>query len=316
MLDIIRKKASAWGTKIIFGIIIVVFIFFFGYNRISQRYKGAKGNIVAKVGSASITRPEYQMAYDNTYKMYQNIFKTPDGNLPEGVEKSVSATALNQLIQQTVIQQIGEKLGAGPSEFELADTIRNSPVAKNDRGEFDPLLYKQRFLPYFSQKFNLDYEHLVAGDIIAQKVRDIFASSAKEADPRPLYDLQNTKWNFEVSAFDTEALAKAGKSAKPNKFGGVTISSRSQLFPEDVGAAAWGKVFSLTPAKPVLAEPIKVADKWYMVKLTKLEKPTDAQWEKGREDFIKQIATQNEQSLFQSWISAALKKSNVKKYIE
>lgn len=317
MLDIIRKKASDWGVKVIFGIIIIVFVFFFGYNRISQRYKGARGGtVVAVVDGTNITRPEFQLAYDNTYKMYQNIFKGKEGEaLPEGVQKSVKNTALNQLIQQEVIKSLGEKLDIQPTNLELAESVRNSPTAKNEEGQFDPYLYRHRFLPYFAQKFNMDYEDLVRSGLLTQKVQDIFALGSKAPLAKGFYDMEKTKWTFKVTEYDNEDLAKANKGGKPKKVGPINISERGQIFPADIDIETWEKVFTLK-TKSKSAAPINVSGKWYVVKTVKIDLPQNSQWEKDKETYFKTISSRNEQELFQTWISSLLKTAKIKKYIE
>ncbi len=315
MLDIIRKKASAWGVKIIFGIIIVVFIFFFGYSRMSKDRGGAK-YVVARVNDTAITRPEFQMAYDNAQKMYQNIFKAQEGGeLPEGIEKSIRGSALNQLIQQAAIKQVGDKIGVEPTSFELADTIKRSPVAANERGEFDPILYKQRFLPYFAQKYSMDYEDVVKQDMTVQRVNEIFGLAKDAPDARELFNVERTKFTFGVQEFANEADAKANKNGKAVKTDPVTVRDREKIITGDIGISSWEKIFSLKP-NTGLSEPVKSGDKWYMVKLVKVMKPTDAEWAKERQGFEADLTDRTGREIFQTWISAYLKDAKIKTFIE
>lgn len=307
MLDIIRKKASAWGIKIIFGIIIVVFVFFFGYNRISQRYKTGKGGIAAKVNGTVITMPEYQLAYQSTSDMYKKIFKSADGEtLPDGVEQSIRSTTINKLIQEEIVHELGKKLDTKPTKEELADAIKNSPVAKDEAGQFDPFLYKQRFLPYFFQKYNIEYESLVSGDLMIQKVNDLFDSAAKDPLAKGLYNLEKTKWTFEV----------AEKGGKPKKVGPISISERGQLFEGQPELADYQKVFGLRNPKDSVKDPIKVGDKEYSVKLVKLEEPTNDTWLKEKEGYIKSLNNKQRQEFFQTWVSALQKNAKTQIYIE
>ncbi len=316
MLDIIRKRAADWGVKVIFGIIIIVFVFFFGYNRISQRYSGGgKGaKIVAKVNGTVISRPEYNLAYENTKRMFVQMFKQPEGEpLPEGLEKNVRLTALNQLIQQTVIKSLGDKLGLEPSRTELVEAIRNSPVAKDETGKFDPYLYKQRFLPYFAQKYNVDYEDLVANDITGEKVRDVFGSFAKVADAHELYNLDRTKWTFEVAEYDSEDAAKTKSGGKSKKVGPIKISENGQIFPSEPDVSVLENIFKIASAN---TGPYNVGGKWYTVKLISVDRPIDSQWEKDKDEFIKSSNITAEQEYFRSWMSELTKNLKIKKYIE
>ncbi|PIR17579.1 MAG: hypothetical protein COV46_03680 [Deltaproteobacteria bacterium CG11_big_fil_rev_8_21_14_0_20_49_13] len=318
MLDIIRKKSADWGVKVIFGIIIIVFVFFFGYSRMSQRDKGARGGtVVARVNGEIITRPKFQLAYDNTYKMYQNIFKGKEGEpLPEGIQKSVTATTINQLIQQSIVDQLGNKIGVGPTDMELAEAIKNSPAAKDENGQFDPYMYKRRFLPYFSQKYNMDYENLLKEEIIIQNVQSVFKTEEKAPFAKPLFDMSNTKWTFDVTEFDNEDLAKAGKQGKTKKVGPVSISERSQIIPSDIDVEVWDKIFTLRTEKGAPAAPVQAGEKWYVVRPLKIDLPQEAQWQKDGETFQKTVATQNGQEFFQLWISSLMKDAKIHRYIE
>ncbi len=315
MLDIIRKKASAWGVKIIFGIIIVVFVFFFGYSRMSEDKGGGK-HVVASVNGVAITRPEFQMAYDNVYKMYQNIFKVQDGgNLPEGIEKSVRNSAVNQLVQQAAIREIGQNIGLQPTSFELADTIKRSPAAANEKGEFDPILYKRDFLPYFAQKYGMDYEDAVKQDMTVQKVSEIFKLAKDAPDAREVYNIEKTKFTFNVQEFTSEADAKANKKGKVVKTEPATVRERGTVIPGELDISLWEKIFSLKP-NDSLSEPVNAGDKWRTVKLVKIVKPTDAEWEKEKQDFEAELTDKTGREIFQTWVSAYLKDAKIKNFIE
>lgn len=315
MLDIMRKKAAAWVTKLIFAVIIIVFIFFFGYSRMASRYKDG-GSIVATVNGQNISKAQFQIAYENTLQMYKNIFKTGDGQLPEGVEKSVVTATVNQLVQQQVIENYGDKIGLEPTELELAEAIKSSSVARDENGQFDEFMYKKRFLPYFAQKYGMDYEYLVKGDLLLQNVQDVFRSAGKAPFAREEYNKNNTKWTFEVSEFDNEAAAKGNANGKAKKVGPINIAERSQLFPATSSEEAWHKVFTLNTGSAALNDPIKAGDKWYRVKIAKIDLPTEASWQKDAESFIATQSTAAERDLFQTWVSNLLKKAKVKTHIQ
>ena len=58
MLDILRKGAQSWGIKVVFGIIIAVFVFSFGVSRLQDH----SGTAVATVNDAPIQLREFQEA--------------------------------------------------------------------------------------------------------------------------------------------------------------------------------------------------------------------------------------------------------------
>jgi len=315
MLDLIRKRAASIIVKVLFGAIIVVFIFFFGYNQISKKSGGGGGSgVVASVDGINISGSEYQLAYDNTYQMYQKIFKgKEDEPLPESIEKSVKATALRQLIQQKMIERVGKKIGAEPTKLELSKVIMSLPIAKNSDGEFDPILYKQRFLPYFSQKFNLNYEEMVKSDLLLNRVNSIFGSAGKAPLAKVSYNMENTKWTFAVIEFDTEDDAKLNKNGKKRTVDPITVSERNRVLPVNPGFEAWEKLFKLSINEQ--SEPIQSGEKWFAVKLTAKKEPTDKEWEKDKKEYVDKLISQNEQQFMQIWISSLMKDADVKTFI-
>lgn len=318
MLDILRKKAQTWFTKVVFGIIILVFVFFFGYNRISKKYGSAGKNVVATVNGHVITRPEFKMAYENVYKMYQNAIKIEgkeDNELPPELEKSVRKTALNQLVSQVVENNIGRKLGLAPTDEELVDVIRRSSVAKTENGEFDFYLYKTRFLPYFSQKYGIDYEYVVANDLLEMKVRSLFDLFAKasEKEVRDAYNLENTKWTFDVLESDS---AKGLAKAKAKKVGPVSIGERNNILPGEPLMDVWLKVFGLTKDHPALAEPVQSNGKFYKVKVVKFEAPSEEKWGKEKGAYMKNFEDGSGRMIYQAWLDGMLKKASIKTYLE
>jgi len=313
MLDIIRKKASAWGTKVIFGVIIIVFVFFFGYNQMTRQ--GRENNVVARVGSHAITRPEFNLVYENTLKMYQNIFKDNEGGMPKDMEKSVQQSAVNQLIQQTIVRSIADQLDVGPSKSELVALIRTLPVAQDESGQFNPIVYKQRWLPYFKQKYGLDYEDLINSDLAIEHVNGVFSLNGDEPAPRSLFDLEKTKYTFLVTEYSDEASAKADKDGKAVKVPPVTVATRGALFAPKDADAAWQKIFSLEQSSQT-DEPLAGTDKWYKVKLVKIERPTDEDWAKEKEEFTKRVQGNSERDLLRAYVQQELKNAKVKTYLE
>jgi hypothetical protein len=238
--------------------------------------------------------------------MYKNIFKTTEGQeLPEGVEKSIRSSAINKLLQEGIVKELGQRLHVEPSREELAEAIKNSPVARDENGQFDPFLYKQRFLPYFFQKYNLEYESLISGDIVLQKINNLFSSAGKEPLAKGLYNLEKTKWTFEVKE----------KGGKAKKVGPISISGREQIFEGQPELADYQKIFNLKGPKDSLKEPIKVGEKEYSVKLVKFEEPTNDNWLKDKDSYIKSLNNRQGQEFFQTWVSALLKDAKTKIFI-
>ena len=70
LLSLMRKHAKSWIIKVLIAMIIMVFIFFFGYSYISN-----EGEKVAEVNGEAISHVEYQNAYRDLLKNLQEQYK-------------------------------------------------------------------------------------------------------------------------------------------------------------------------------------------------------------------------------------------------
>ncbi|RLC28996.1 hypothetical protein DRH13_06335, partial [Candidatus Woesebacteria bacterium] len=91
MLGWMRKQTRSWFVYIAFGIIIIVFVFFYGWGGRDAR----EDTIVALVGDQKITRRQYDRSYENLLMMSRNIYKRA---LSEKEIKGLRERALDDLI--------------------------------------------------------------------------------------------------------------------------------------------------------------------------------------------------------------------------
>ncbi|HNT56453.1 MAG TPA: SurA N-terminal domain-containing protein, partial [Syntrophales bacterium] len=82
MLTFMRKHAKNWMMKAVLGIIIVVFVFYFG-----SLQSGRQAEVVAMVGDRAITYNDYRQAYDNLLNYYREQFQ---GALTDDILKSLN----------------------------------------------------------------------------------------------------------------------------------------------------------------------------------------------------------------------------------
>lgn len=174
MLDIIRKKASSWVTRGIFAVVVLVFIFFFGYNQIDIPNQGPQA-VLVRVNGADIRQNEFSLAYKSNLEQYKQMFK---GEIPEGMGKMISQSALQQLVNQRLMIDAAKKMGLSVSNEELARTIEASKQFQKD-GQFDRALYRDYFLPSFQKEFGLNYEDLLRNELLAKKLDDVLRSAVK-----------------------------------------------------------------------------------------------------------------------------------------
>jgi peptidyl-prolyl cis-trans isomerase D len=136
MLRFMRKYAAGWMIKIIFGLIIIVFIFW-GVGGM----QGEGEKTVAEVGSHKVSRVEYEEAYKRLVEMYKNIFKDKfDENMAKTLK--LREAAMNDLVDRYLLIQKARELGMTVSDKEFRDRLETVDAFKKD-GKFNKKVYQE-----------------------------------------------------------------------------------------------------------------------------------------------------------------------------
>jgi peptidyl-prolyl cis-trans isomerase D len=135
LLSLMRKHAQSWIIKFLIGIIVVVFVLYFGYSFNSDdRIK------VAEVNGEAIGRVEYEKAYNDMLTSFQKQYKSFwNDKLIEAFD--LKNRALEGLIEQKLIAQEAEKLGLTVTKAEIQEKILEIPAFLSD-GKFDENIYR------------------------------------------------------------------------------------------------------------------------------------------------------------------------------
>jgi peptidyl-prolyl cis-trans isomerase D len=128
MLKFMRKYARSYLIKIIFAVIIVVFVFYFGAG--SLREKETK---IAEVGSFDILYPEYYEAYNKELEMFRQLYRD---KFDEKMAAELKDKVLQDLVNKYVLLVEAKKLGITVSDQEFADLLGSIEAFKKD-GKFD-----------------------------------------------------------------------------------------------------------------------------------------------------------------------------------
>ena len=92
MLKYMRKYAKSYLIKVLFAIIIIVFVFYFGAGSLHE-----KENLVAEVGPFEISYSEYWEAYSRELELYRQIYRDRlDDSLLRGLKEKVLDDMINQ----------------------------------------------------------------------------------------------------------------------------------------------------------------------------------------------------------------------------
>ncbi|MEJ2698408.1 MAG: SurA N-terminal domain-containing protein, partial [Desulfuromonadales bacterium] len=220
MLDLIRKKQKTIIIKVVFWAIIATFVgtIFLVWGKGSGRSK-EDSTVAVTVNGAKIGFDDYQTAYNNLYRLYQNIYR---GQFNHEMEKKMKLKqqALDAVIDQALLLQEADRQNISISKQELVDQIAKIP-AFQENGTFSKNRYL-RILAY--QRMTPDqFEASEKHQLLIQKVRDKIQEGVIVTDDDIVkeYRKQNEKVNLDflkLSPTLFESKVKTDEKAIENFF--------------------------------------------------------------------------------------------------
>ncbi|MCX8110755.1 MAG: SurA N-terminal domain-containing protein [Syntrophorhabdaceae bacterium] len=135
MLKFMRRHATGFLIKALFGVIIIVFIFW-GVGSFREREK-----VVAEVGPYKVYYTEYTETYNKFLNIYKILYKD---SLDDSVLKSlkIKEKVMDELIDKYVMLINAKKMGIHVYEKELNDYITGINAFKRD-GKFSQKVYEE-----------------------------------------------------------------------------------------------------------------------------------------------------------------------------
>ncbi|MEW6487732.1 MAG: SurA N-terminal domain-containing protein [Thermodesulfobacteriota bacterium] len=209
MLAQIRRNVRHPYIQVLLGLIILVFILFFGWGMESQ-----KPTYVAKVNGDTIDYRSYQEAYNGLVSLYQEAFR---GDLTGDRirELGLGRRAVDQLVDRTLLTQEAGRRRLKVTESELQAAIAGVPVFQ-EGGAFR----KETYLRVLdaNRLSPLEYETAKRRELLLQKVEAAIRAEAavSEADVEQEFRDRNTRITLEHVAVDPELL-EAGIRPDPSQ---------------------------------------------------------------------------------------------------
>ncbi len=191
VLSLMRKHAQSWIIKFLIGIIVVVFVLYFGYS-----FNTDDGVKVAEVNGDAIGRVEYEKAYNDMLTSFQNQYKSFwNDKLVEAFD--LKNRALEGLIEQKLISQEAEKLGLTVTKSEIQQKILEIPAFLTD-GRFDEeryraLLTNNRTTP---ETFEKEYTKELLQQKVAQFLTTFIVPSSQDVLDEYRYANEKVKIGF------------------------------------------------------------------------------------------------------------------------
>ncbi len=143
MLSLMREKAQSWIIKLLFGIIIIVFVGFYGFSSNKDSIKEP----VVTVGEKKISMKEFQEAYKNMLQFYTNIYKDQLSDEMIG-RLGLKQQVLDQLINKEVLLQQAKKLNIRVSKEDVRKEIVKTQTFQ-ENGVFSQRAY-EKVLGYYA----------------------------------------------------------------------------------------------------------------------------------------------------------------------
>ena len=192
MLQTIHDKARGWIAYAIVGLITVPFALF----GINQYFDGGGKLVAAVVNGEEIP---VQAVQDALVKMKQQL----GGRLPPGMDETVlKQTALDSVINQTLMQQKINEGGYRASNQEVADAITGIEMFQKD-GKFDKATYENMLK--MQRRDAAEFESLVRNDLSNQQLRQAVTQTAflPKAEAELYQSLRNQQRDLEVFTLKT-----------------------------------------------------------------------------------------------------------------
>jgi peptidyl-prolyl cis-trans isomerase D len=195
MLDFLRKKKRSWIITILLGLIIIVFVAFYGG---SQQPTGSAA-YVAEVNGESISQREFILHYQRAVERYREMFK---GSLTPELLKSLNIknSLLEEMIEARLVLQEARRLGLSATDDELINVIAQAPEfhvnGRFNKERYIQLLRANRLTP-------AQFEEDQRKQLTIQRLLGVLADTAHvtEAEVRDRYRFEQEKINLRFVRF-------------------------------------------------------------------------------------------------------------------
>jgi peptidyl-prolyl cis-trans isomerase D len=208
MLASIRKNARNKVFQVILGLIIFVFIFYFGYGT----FRNNQTTYAVTVNGTGITAEQYNDSYRRLEAFYRKNFGS---QIPQELfdQLGLKDRALDLLVDRVLLMRTADDLGIKVTEDELNSAIKNQPAfAENGTFNQDRYLAILRANNYTHDQ----YKEERRTELLLTKTQEAIKSSATVSDAEVEEEFRNRNTqitadyvafkpeNFLSSAFPTE----------------------------------------------------------------------------------------------------------------
>ena len=190
MLDFLRKQKRNWGITILLGIIIIVFVAFYG----GSKYRDPATAEIAEVNGEIISQREFALQYERAVERYREILK---GSLTREMIKGLNlrSNLVEELIQKKLVLQEARGLGLTATDDDLANHLGKAPefqiAGRFSKDRYLQILQANRLVPG-------QFEEEQRDQLTMQRLYSVILDSVHvtDAEVRDRYRLDQEKLNL------------------------------------------------------------------------------------------------------------------------
>jgi len=204
MLTDLREKSQSFFIYILFGILIVVFIFFFG-----PQSEGCQPNAVkvrnlsswaAKVNGETVTQREVEISVRRQALLNRNF---DDSKMNE-----LRRDTVDQVVEQTLLEQRARSMGLAIgdkalSQYIVGDKNADGPLFRDRDGTFNPKSYRDQLTQLLGATTD-SYRRAKEREVLVSRYLTFLMTQVKvsDAEIKAAYDRAKRTWNLEYVVFD------------------------------------------------------------------------------------------------------------------
>lgn len=208
MLGALRQRKNNPIIAAFLGLIILVFIFFFG-NQLSTC--DTSGNIAASVNGEKITDREFSSRYSSAYRNYQQQYRQFDRKAAE--QMNLRKMVLDSMIDSKLLAEAAKERGLAVDDEALRQEILQNPNfqlnGRFDKDGYERLLSSLGITP-------AEFEQSIREDLLAEKLRAVVQNGTyvSSAELRQAFEAEKTTVNVAFVRVPVDKLA--GKAPLPS----------------------------------------------------------------------------------------------------
>ncbi|WP_428565741.1 MAG: SurA N-terminal domain-containing protein [Solidesulfovibrio sp. DCME] len=201
MLDPMRKYAQSWGIKIVFGLIIIVFVFW-GVGS----FHGDKATMVATINGEPVLIKDYEKAYQESLRLVKS--RNPDVTDKDLQEGGFRWQVFNNLATTRLLEAQAHTLGISVSPDELRAEIAKIPAFQNESKQFDAKRYEN--LLKSNGVTPGEFEEDLRQQLLLEKLASYISlpATVSEGEARSIFEFMREQAVIRYIPFKAEDLAK------------------------------------------------------------------------------------------------------------